>query len=201
MIPTHTVPDRLPIRTKVDRWSHPVARALHQGLEALRLGQNDTAAFQARALALLLEARLGEALAAEIALVRRTGADLWLVRRHVGPCRYTLQLVHVAEDEVHPLHQHHNLISTQIVLEGRIRLREYDRVRKPDGSVVLSLARDAVLYPGEPFQASEWARNVHGFEATGGPAILWNFNARGYERTTFAEDDGRGFGRRVVEGA
>ena len=56
-----------------------------------------------------------------------------------------------------------------------------------------------LLAPGDAFQASEWHRNVHWFAAESGPAIVWNFNARGYETTTFDPDDGGPFGRRYLD--
>lgn len=188
------------VRTKVDRWPHPAAEEIFRLLEALRTGAVAVEALQAESLAIFERARLASALAKEIAEVAESEADMWLVRRHVGPCRYTLQLLHVEAGEVHPPHHHHNLISTQIVLTGQVRLREYDRVRRQDGGPLhLRLAAERLLAPGDAFQASEWHRNVHWFAAESGPAIVWNFNARGYETTTFDPDDGGPFGRRYLD--
>lgn len=188
------------IRTKADRWKHPSVGAVEDRLEALRRGGSDVQVFQDETLRLLAQARLATALAAEIEDVRGTAADMWLLRRHVEDCRYTLQLVHVAEGEVHPPHHHHNLISTQVVLEGRLHLREYERIRRegPD-RVRLRLVTDRMLGPGDAFQASEWVRNVHWFAAVDGRAIVFNLNARGYERETFAA--GGDFGRLYLDPA
>ncbi len=186
------------IRTKIDRWPHAAATRIATALEELRLGSISVERFQAHVLAVLDEARLGRALAAEIAEASRAAGDLWLVRRHVDDCRYTLQLVYVADREVHPPHHHHNLVSTQVVIAGQVHLREFERIERvgPD-RVRLRLASDQVLGPGDVFQASEWVRNVHWFAAVGGPAIVWNFNARGYETATFAADGA--FGRLYLD--
>lgn len=188
------------VRTKAERWHHPVVAAIEGDLAALRHRLITTAELQARLLARLDDVRLARSLAAEIAEAKATRADVILLRRHVGPCRYTLQIVHVADGEVHPPHHHHNLVSTQVVLDGRIHLREYERLqRRPDGALRLRLVTDRQLAQGEAFQASEWARNVHAFTAIGGPALIWNLNARGYESATFDPGETGEFGRRYLD--
>ena len=77
-------------------------------------------------------------------------------------------------------------------------MREYDRIgRDANGKLKLKIASDRTLHPGDWFQASEWSRNVHWFQAVDGPALIFNTNARGFEQNTF-DDDG-GFGRRYID--
>ncbi len=188
------------IRTKVDRWPHPAAQHLRAALWAMQQGRADAAQTLDAVAAALDAARLAIALAAEIEEVVATASDMWLVRRHVGPCRSTMQLLHVADGEVHPPHHHHNLLSLQVVIRGRVHLREFDRIARcgPD-SIRLRLASDRLLQPGDAFRSSEWHRNAHWFAAVGGPAVVFNFNARGYEPATFDADDAEAFGRRYLD--
>ena len=126
-------------------------------------------------------------------------SQLELLRRHIDDCRYTILLYRVDENEVHPPHHHFNVISTQVVIQGKLRLREYDRVRREgDGTLILRLVRDELIGEGASFQASEWKRNVHWFQAVDGPALIFNTNARGFEPETFDHEDA-GFGRRYID--
>lgn len=133
----------------------------------------------------------------ERALVKE--GQLELLRRHTGDQRYTVILYRVDEGEVHAPHHHFNVISTQIVVRGRIRLREYDRVKRDEsGNLIMKLVSDRILNPGDWFQASEWVRNVHWFQAIDGSALIFNTNARGFEKTTFDQEEGN-FGRRYID--
>lgn len=122
-----------------------------------------------------------------------------LLRRHIDEKRYTVLLYKVAENEVHAPHHHHNVASTQILVEGRLHLREYDRVRRNDnGQLVARQTSERFLKPGDAFQSSEWKNNIHWFQAINGPAIIFNTNARGFETNTFDASEGS-FGRRYVD--
>lgn len=188
------------IRTKVLKLESAIDEALFAILEKLRLGRIEVAEYQRRTMEMLEAFELSKTFAAQIEVARNQDEQNWLVRRHVDECRYTLLFFKVDENEIHPPHQHNNLISTQVVIEGRIHLREYERAGRDDnGRLNLRLVRDARLGPGEVFQASEWRRNVHWFGAIDGPAVLLNINARGYERTTFAQDNPEVFGRRYLD--
>jgi hypothetical protein len=125
--------------------------------------------------------------------------QLELVRRHIDDRRYTILFYGVEKGEVHPPHHHFNVMSTQIIVRGKVRLREYDRVnRTHSGSLRLRLVNDTTLKVGDVFQASEWNRNVHWFQAVDGPALIFNTNARGFEEKTFDFEEG-GFGRRYID--
>ncbi|MEL7429810.1 MAG: hypothetical protein AAFN43_07400 [Pseudomonadota bacterium] len=128
-----------------------------------------------------------------------TNGELELLRRHIDECRYTVIMYRVPEGYVHPPHHHFNVISTQIVLQGKIRIREYDRIgRNADGQLQMALVSDRTLGEGDWFQASEWKRNVHWFQAVDGDALVFNTNARGFEPETFDQEEGR-FGRRYID--
>lgn len=192
-------PENPRIRTKTNRLDPKTDDGFYGILETLRLGETDVAQFQEKCLNYFLplinsgqfDDIVGEAMTAD--------GQVELVRRHTDHCRYTVLFYRVDEYEVHPPHHHYNVISSQIVVSGKIRIREYDRVkREKDGRLILRLASDRLLGPGDNFQASEWGRNVHWFQAVDGPAIIFNTNARGYETSTFDQDEGS-FGRRYID--
>jgi len=187
------------IRTKLNRLEPQVDHEFFQTLEDLRLAKIDVAQFQRACLATFGPRILAGHFDEIIEETMQADDQVWLVRRHTDDCRYTVLFYRVDEGEVHPPHHHHNVISTQIVVSGCLRMREYDRVRRNrEGRLVLRLASDTRLGPGEHFQASEWQRNVHWFQAVEGPAIVFNINARGYEPKTFDVDEGA-FGRRYLD--
>ncbi len=188
------------IRTKVLKLDTRIDDDLFNIIEELRLGQLSVEEYQRKSMAFLEGLGLAKTFARDIAIAKSQKDQHWLVRRHTQGCRYTLMFFNVDENEVHPPHQHHNLISTQVVIEGKIQLREYQRLgRDENGQLKLQLVRDDVLGPGEVFQASEWHRNVHWFCAIDGPAVLLNINIRGYENEVFAPGDDGPFGRRYLD--
>jgi hypothetical protein len=188
------------IRTKVNCMDHQIDDEFYQLTERLRTGEIDVDAYQAETLAFLQDKGLKKSFADDIAFARSSDDQHWLLRRHTEHCRYTILFFSVKEHEVHPPHQHHNLISTQVVIEGKIHLREYQRVRtNEDDRLEMKLVRDDVLGPGEVFQASEWHNNVHWFCGIEGPALVFQINARGYEKETFDTEDNGPFGRRYID--
>ncbi len=192
-------PENPRIRTKVNRLDPKIDHDFFLILEALRNGETDVAQFQESCLG-FFSPLVKSGHFDEIVDETMTADDqVWLVRRHTDHCRYTVLFYRVDSGEVHPPHHHHNVISTQIIVRGKVRIREYDRVRREDnGQLVLRLASDRILGPGDNFQASEWDRNVHWFQAVDGPAVIFNTNARGYELSTFDQDEGS-FGRRYID--
>jgi hypothetical protein len=188
------------IRTKVKKLDDRIDEEFYQITERLRADQINVEDYQAQILTLLDDLRLSTTFANDIGIARTAPDQHWLMRRHTDECRYTILFMAVGEGEVHPPHQHFNLISTQVVVEGHIHLREYDRVRYDENNqLVVEIVRDRILGPGETFQTSEWHRNVHWFCATDGPAVVFNINARGYENSTFDNQDTGPFGRRYLD--
>ncbi len=193
-------PENPRIRTKLLRIDEKIDDDFFQLLEQLRCKKIRVEEFQAKTLAFVEGLRLSETFAEDIEFAKTAPDQRWLVRRHTNSCRYTILLFRVDEGTAQPPHQHHNLICTQVVVSGRIHFREYQRVgREPPGQLKLRLVRDTVLGPGDVFQASEWQNNVHWFSAEGGPAIIFNINARGYEDTTFNDTDHGPYGRRYLD--
>ncbi len=187
-------------RTKVLKLLPEQDTMFRQPVERLRAGLTTVEQYQQDIASLLRSLDFDTEFADAIAAVRGRSAAEWLVRRHIGTCRYTIQVYGVAEGEVHPPHHHHNLISTQIILEGAIHLRTYDRIKRNDrGQLLLRLMGDESLTAGGLFQVSEWKANAHWFGAVGGPALIFSVDARGFEKNTFDRDDHAAFGRRYLD--
>lgn len=146
--------------------------------------------------------RLGDGAGTADAAARalETGSDVVLWREDLGGRDVTVSVLYLAPGEVHPPHHHHNVTSVQIVLDGEVHGREYERVRRLDEeTVLLRPLFDGCLPPGSLLLAQEWARNAHWFAAGhAGPALIWNCNARGFEDRTFDPSDGRPLGRRLL---
>lgn len=188
------------IRTKVKCLDERFDEEFYQLTERLRNDKINVEKYQAETLVFLQRNKLKQNFEDDIAFARTSSDQHWLLRRHTEQCRYTIMYFAVQEHEVHPPHQHHNLISTQVVIEGKIHLREYQRVRLNDeNKLVVQIVRDDILGPGDTFQASEWQNNVHWFCGIGGPAVVFQVNARGYENSTFDKDDNGPFGRRYID--
>ncbi|PCI04378.1 MAG: hypothetical protein COB78_08665 [Hyphomicrobiales bacterium] len=187
------------IRTKISQIDNGLDETLYQHIDKLRLGGYSVDEFQ-NALAEFCRAQASDPNFS--ALGDKTSVENqshWLIKRHIDYCRYSALFYHVAENEAHPPHHHHNVISTQIVISGTLQLREYERIeRRDDGRLVLKLVSDRMIGPGDIFQASEWSKNVHWFCAEGGPAVIFNINARGFEDKTFDTDEAA-FGRCYID--
>ncbi len=197
---------RADVRTKVANLQPEFDELFFDLLEQLRLNEISTDTYQQLMVAACSRPDLVDALSDAMERVDRAGQAEWLLRRHIGTRRYTIQVYKLLPDASQAPHQHHNLISTHVVLRGKIHLREYQRIATDDAdNLVLEPARDAVLTEGEMFQASEWCNNVHWFGAVDGPALMFSIDARGYEPTTFHEEkpelngDASGFGRRYID--
>jgi len=138
------------IRTKVKHLDAQIDEEFYQITERLRNGKINVDEYQAETLAFLQDKGLKDSFSDDIAFARSISEQHWLLRRHTEQCRYTIMFFSVREHEVHPPHQHHNLISTQVVIEGKIHLREYQRVRMSDkNQLVVQIVRDEteVMFP------------------------------------------------------
>jgi hypothetical protein len=130
----------------------------------------------------------------------RQRADQPIARKSWPGRDYTIQIIYIRPREVHPCHHHHNVVSTQMVLAGRVFGREYERIaRRPDGMLLLRPLAEGWFERGNAMQSSEMSRNVHWFAAADEPAAMFNFNIRGYEEATFDPRDGRPLGRRLLD--
>ncbi|MGQ0664387.1 MAG: hypothetical protein ACT4P2_12585 [Pseudomonadota bacterium] len=127
-------------------------------------------------------------------------ADQVLWRKTLPRHRQTFQLLYVHPHEIHPPHCHHNLISTQMVLDGGVHVREFDRVARVDArTLLLKLRTDRRFGPGEVMQTTEVSRNAHWFGCTEAPCVILNFFVLGYQEWTFDAADDRPQGRRLLD--
>lgn len=187
------------IRTKINRLDDVIDEASFALLEQLRLGEIGIDGFQRRCLSYFKEQIDAGAFDGFIQEAMTANDQVWLLRRHVDHRRYTILLYRVDEGEVHPPHGHFNVASTQIIMKGEIVIREYERVRRDaEGRLLLQPVVERRVAAGGDFQATEFHTNVHWFHAVGGPALIFNLNARGYEDETFEAEEA-GFGRRYVD--
>jgi hypothetical protein len=126
--------------------------------------------------------------------------DQVLNQKTLPDAAHTLQLLYLEPREVHPPHCHHNLISTQVVLSGRVYVREYDRVaRVDDDTILLRLRTDRWFGVGDTMQTTEVERNAHWFAADDRPAVMLNFYIHGYQDWTFDPKGSRNKGRRMLD--
>ncbi len=182
----------------VDAFDHPLAATLRALMTRLADGELTVPAFHAATASTFAASRLATTLAQPMATALASGADQILLRRAEGARDYTLQVIHVAPGEVHPPHMHHNVISTQVILHGALHAREYARERRLGPTqLALRLLTDGVYPAGAAIQSSEFSRNAHWFAAGAAPALMLNFNIRGYERETF--DPPSTLGRRLID--
>lgn len=160
----------------------------------------DLETFQRRVLDALTEDRSAATLQRHVARALREQADQPIARKTSPDRDYTMQVIYIRPSEVHPCHCHHNVVSTQMVLVGRVFGREYERVgRRPDRMLLLRPLSEGWLGPGDYLQASEMSRNVHWFAAGDEPAAMFNLNIRGFEDDTFDPRGGRPLGRRLLD--
>lgn len=114
------------------------------------------------------------------------GRDQILYRRRSPTKVVWFQLLHMRPHEVHPPHGHANLISNQVVLHGRVYLREYDRIaRVNDDTVLLKLCTDKWMQVGDRIRTTAADREVHWFGADDKPAVQLNFFIGGFQEWTF----------------
>ncbi|CAN7440874.1 hypothetical protein LJR225_002920 [Phenylobacterium sp. LjRoot225] len=97
---------------------------------------------------------------------------------------WKVQLFGIPEGRSHPPHCHENLASCLVVLDGRLRVREYERLRarETEAAALLRGVFDDRLGPGEGMVTAEDYRNAHWFGAVGGRALAVNFKASGHFR-------------------
>jgi hypothetical protein len=160
----------------------------------------DLETFQSRVLDAVSDDRSAAPLEHHVAQALRQQADQPIARKTWPERDYTVQVIYISPNEVHPCHCHHNVVSTQMVLAGRVFAREYERIgRRVDGMLLLRPLSERWLGPGDYLQASEMSRNVHWFAAGDEPAAMFNLNIRGFEDETFDPRDVRSLGRRLLD--
>lgn len=170
----------------VDDWDGPMKHWAHELVDRLRAGSLGIEAFQHEVALRFADPALLEELAPAVTRALATASDVVFWRRDDGRWRDTLQLLYLAPREVHPPHGHHNLVSNQMCVSGRIYMREYDRLsRLADDRLLLRIASDCWIGPGRCIATTEFSRNVHWFAADDSPAVMLNFYLLGYQQHTF----------------
>ena len=97
---------------------------------------------------------------------------------------WKVQLFFIPDGHSHPPHCHENLASCMVVADGRIRLREFERLRDRETPDAARLRRvfEGELARGDGMVTAEDYRNAHWFGAVGGSALAVNFKASGHAR-------------------
>lgn len=112
-----------------------------------------------------------------------------LHKEAVGPGTIKLQLFALDAGEAHPPHAHHDLLSCQIVICGKARVKEFDlHSHLPDGHIEIGEERVHILLPGDGVTTLARRNNVHWQEGLVGGTLLLNINWQGFL------GDGQGFG-------
>jgi hypothetical protein len=184
----------------IDIYQRPLATESLRFVEDLRRRRITPDGFQARIRTLHERIDLRDELGSWIDRAIAERKDQVLNQNTLPDVAHTLQLLYLEPREVHPPHCHHNLISTQVLLRGRVYAREYDRVaRIDDDTILLRLRTDRWLEPGDTMQTTEIDRNAHWFAADHEPAVMLNFYILGYQDWTFDPKGSRNKGRRMLD--
>jgi hypothetical protein len=110
-----------------------------------------------------------------------SGPVLRLYKAAAGAGRLKLQLFPLNAGDAHPPHAHYNLVSCQIVLRGRARVREYSLLRRLEDET-LEIREELVktLEPGEGVYTLQRRNNIHWQEGLTAGTVLLNINWRDF---------------------
>lgn len=108
-------------------------------------------------------------------------AVIRLYKAATGDGRLKLQLFPLSCGSPHPPHAHYNLISCQIVMRGRVRMREYSLLRRLPGNLLeISEEPEKILEKGEGVYTLQKRNNIHWQEGLAPGTLLLNINWQGY---------------------
>lgn len=79
-------------------------------------------------------------------------------------------------------HGHRHMVSAHLVVEGRFRVRNFDRVADQAGAMVIRPTKDYVAEVGEVSTMAPEEDNVHWFVPQGGPATTFDLVISGLDR-------------------
>jgi hypothetical protein len=123
-----------------------------------------------------------------------------IFRRKMNKHSPEIQLFFIAPGSAHPPHAHHDLMSIQRVLRGKVNVRQFDRIaRLDDKHLTLKPTNDSVLGPGGKIIMTELKNNVHWFGAVDQPALILDANFSGTLDKTFDLPGSRKNGRYYVD--
>ena len=188
------------LKTDIREWRSPTMKEIRALISALGRRRLSVPQFQKEVLRVYREGSLWTQLGPliEDCLTRKRDAILW--REIMATRNFTLQLLYMAPNTAHPPHYHFNHVSTQLVMAGRMRAREYERLTLINqDSVTLMPVYDGIHEVGDTMQTTEFRRNVHWFAALSEPTVFLNFNLHGLEQETFEPDIGQHKGRNTID--
>lgn len=123
-----------------------------------------------------------------------------LYKAAVGPGRVKLQLFPLGQDDAHPPHAHYNLLSCQIVLKGRARVREYSLLRRLAGDELeIREEPEQILELGDGVFTLQKRNNIHWQEGLEPETVLLNINWQGFFTDTAMADDHAMHGRCYID--
>jgi hypothetical protein len=95
---------------------------------------------------------------------------------------YAAALFSFAPHNVITPHGHRNMVSAHLVVEGAVRVRNFDRVSDEGDAIVIRPTRDFVARVGEVSTMSGQRDNIHWFVPQGGPAATFDVIISGLDR-------------------
>lgn len=159
-------------------------RDLVRGCEAFALAMPDDEPAQAAGLKEIIEQAGRQVRANALRLGSVTSETEPVIRLYKAPAgsgRLKLQLFPLGRGDSHPPHAHYNLISCQIVLTGRARIREYSLLRRLDGgNLEIREEPQRLLEPGDGVYTLQRRNNIHWQEGLVEGTVLLNINWQGF---------------------
>lgn len=95
---------------------------------------------------------------------------------------YGAALFEFAPHNVITPHGHRNMVSAHLVVAGRFRVRNFDRIGDVPGAMRLRPTRDFVAHPGQVSTMCAERDNIHWFVPQGGPATTFDVVLSGLDR-------------------
>jgi hypothetical protein len=116
---------------------------------------------------------------------------------------YGVALFDFASDSVITPHAHKHMVSAHMVLEGKVRIRTYDRVQDEEGALLIRPKSDEVAEPGHSAAMTSVKDNIHWFTPRTKTAmtldVIIDGLDRGQERYLIQPIDPKG-GRTLSDG-
>ncbi|MGD9866799.1 MAG: hypothetical protein AB7U38_02245 [Hyphomicrobiales bacterium] len=143
---------------------------------------------------------IGNGLTVDGRALAGAGRVIRLGKEAVGAGRLKLQLFPLQAGEMHPPHAHDDLLSCQVVLAGRVRMREYSLVRRVDErSIEVAAEPVKILERGQGTFTLQYRNNIHWQEGLEPGTVLLNINWQGYLPPSEMSQDRGQSGRRHLD--
>jgi hypothetical protein len=95
---------------------------------------------------------------------------------------YGLALFDFGPNDVITPHAHRHMASAHMVIEGRVRVRTYDRVRDEDGALIIRPTQDVLAEPGHSAAMTSANDNIHWFAPRSSRAMTLDIIIDGLDR-------------------